>query len=435
MQLVRFAALSAVVLVLAAAPARANQTGPLTWSVPEGYRVTRTWDAGADLAGPSGVTIAIRVGLQGAAALDVGRAAIPADANQELKEMAIQVCGQTGHLVVRRNANRIHASAACVPAAGQAIAITLSAPPASYQEGCVTWGALVDGGSVSVQQPGRQARPGQGPGDHRTDDAPVRQRPAAQPRQPARHWVELRNGASWGTATLYFDGEAHSLDADEGQRIEVSAGDHTFKWQNEDGSWGEGTFAVPRYSRFTGSCPRPAEPAPAPEASGPEWSEADYQEGAKWYVNLICFSVYVVRTMDTWNFPEETYHAPAMIDPIIAELRARPDLREFAAQIPHFWARIDALWTSGTAEERYALRREGASFILKNSPGTYTIPGPDGEAGDGIDRLLRQQAREAAQLRAQRRQDQTSRTIASRSVNSWIFNQTSNAMTFTPSSW
>jgi hypothetical protein len=430
--LVRSAALAAVVLLAASAPARANQTGPLTWSAPEGFRVTRTWDGGADLAGPNGVTIAVRVGLQGAAALDVARAAIPAEANQELKEMAIQVCGQPGHLVIRRTANRSYASAACVPAAGQAIAIVLSAAPANYQEGCASWGALVDGASVSLA---RQPRPGQGPGDHRTDDAPVRQRQPAAPRQPARHWVELRNEATWGAATLYFDGEAHALDAGEGQRIEVSAGDHTFKWQNEDGSWGEGTYAVPRFSRFTGSCPRPAAPAPAPEASGPAWSEEDYAEGAKWYVNLICFSVYVIRLMDEWNFPEETYHAPAMTDPIVAELRARPDLREFAAQIPHFWDRIDGLWRSGTPEERYALRREAASFVLKNSPGTYTIPGPDGEAGDGIDRLLRQQAREAAQLRAQRRQDQTSRTIASRSVNNWIFNQTSNAMTFTPSSW
>ncbi len=433
MQLVRSAALAAVVLLAASAPARANQTGPLTWSAPEGFRVTRTWEGGADLAGPNGVTIAIRVGLQGAAALDVARAAIPAEASQELKEMAIQVCGQPGHLVVRRAGDRSYASAACVPAAGQAIAITLSAAPASYKDGCVPWGALIDGASVSVA---RQPRPGQGPGDHRTDDAPVRQRQPAAPRQAARHWVELRNEASWGTATLYFDGEAHALDAGEGQRIEVSAGDHTFRWQNEDGSWGEGTYAVPRYSRFTGSCPRPAEPAaPAPDASGPAWSEEDYVEGARWYVNLICFSLFVVQNMDEWMWKDGKLHEPAVIAPIVAELRARPELREFTAQIPHFWPRISGLWESGTAEERYALRREGASFILKNSPGTYTIPGPDGEAGDGVDRLIRQQEREYAQSRAKQRQAQAASARSSLIVNNWIFNQTSNAMTFTPASW
>lgn len=421
----------AALAVLAAAPAhaRADQVGPLVFQVPEGYRLVSSvrGGGGCDLRGPDDATISIRVGLSGGDAASVTRAVFPQGAGEEVKGVELQVAGVPGFLVVRRAANRIYAAAGCLASDGRGVAILLGAPPATYQTACAAWGGLVDGATLAAADEApvaRQPRRGQGPGDHREDVAP---------RRPARHWIELRNVADWGTATCYWDGEEHQLGPGEGQRLEVAAGVHAFRWQNTDGSWGEARYEVPRFSEFKASCPRPQEEAPA-VATG-EWSEEDLKEAARWYSNLTCLAFYFVHTMDQWPWKTEDIHAEERLAPLVAELRQREDLRAFCQQIPGAWERLKGTWASGSAEERYQLRREAALFIRRNSPESLPVPADDGVGGDEIDLILRTAQREWEQARARRQQARYVQASTNAMMENWIFNNTLGSLSFSPIRW
>ncbi len=276
--------------------------------------------------------------------------------------------------------------------------------------------------------------------------------PRAQPRpqqpvvrQPARHWVELRNIADWGQATVYWDGQQYVLAPGSAQKVEATAGTHSFKWQNPDGSWGENRFEVPRFNLFKGSCPKPrvqepaparpdAQPAPQPQEQ-PIATEEEYKEGARWYLNLYCLAIFFTREMDEWTFKPENVHKEATVNAIVGAMKKLPDFAKFCFSIPGFWQQSCDKWKNANADQRYAIRREAAQFLRSAEPDQWPIPADDGEGGDELDRLLRKQSREYRQAVLERRQVELSNYVTSSIVGNYIFANTSAAMSFTPVSW
>ncbi|MEZ0229737.1 MAG: hypothetical protein ACAI25_14010 [Planctomycetota bacterium] len=422
---------STLVAIACSAPglARADELGSLRFDVPSGYEVYKRTATGVDMRGPKDAVISLRVNVAGSEAVAVARGVLPADAKTEVKEVAIQVAGRAGHLVVRRSTNRMFASAACIPAAGKAVAIVLGAPPDSYKESCTAWGAVVDNARFAeAAAPRPQSAPAPAP----APSPPLR----TSTRAPAKHWIELRNVADYGVATVYFDGQEYKLGASAGQKLEATAGVHSFKWQNPDGSWGENRFEVPKFNLFKGSCPRPATAQPAPQpARDRDLSDEEYKEGARWFMNLACFAIYVVKTMDDWIFKVEDIHKDSVLDPIVKDMKAKPEFRDFVLSIPGFWADLCAKWKNGNEDLRYQIRRDGAIFLRNNSPESFPIPADDGRGGDEIDRFLRKERQAWDTIRAQRRQAQTTTLMTQQMMSNWLFNNTSNAMTFTPVHW
>ncbi len=413
-------------LLLAPAVAHAqlrSKCGPVTFQVPSGWTGSNNKEL-VRLFGPSGATIHIRHHQLGASACDVARAAIPADAKTELKAKAVRVAGRDGHLVVRRSADRLYAAAACM-VDGEGVVFLLGAPDSVYNDCCSVWGALVEnarieGGVADAEIPSAEpATPVKTP-----PPAPA-QAPASC--EPAKHWIELRNIADWGTSTVYWDGFEYKLAPGEGRRVEATPGNHRFKWQNTDGSWGEGVYQVPKFASFKGSCPRPepkvAEPEiPEAAAAGAPSTVTDEEalDLGRWWLNLMMLSVLTVKTADG-NYPDEYVqrlqdaNSPEL-QKIVRQIHHNRRFREFCRAIQDNWNEIVTVAKERTHARHYQMKRDMALMLNHEDGRAFAFPPADGGAGDDVDRLLRDQRRKWDEVRslrnAARRQSATSEFFA-----------------------
>jgi hypothetical protein len=201
----------------------------------------------------------------------------------------------------------------------------------------------------------------------------------------------------------------------------VGAGDHSFKYQNNDASWGETTVPVPQYATFSGGCSKQA-PAPAPREEAPPpprdeprggggggnqsgYSDEQLTLGAQYYLYLVYSGINIVmgsniqptqKVMDDFlrTAIPEAHRNKAWADVLVKMIDA----------FPAFMNEWTTAVQNGDEDTMYQNMRAAAQMLNTLDPKEF--PYVQCDEGDKVDCLIIAKRRWYQQQQQQQRQRQ-----------------------------
>jgi len=259
-----------VALMIAPSVASAESFGQLTYGVPDGWTTYPGRCPGVCLMSEaSKAVITIRT-----LSASSPKKAVESQLGKLTQGGEISVAGQAGHW----GANRSEVAAATTMGSGTVI-VVLEPSSSAREEDIAAWASLVDGSTVAG-----------------SSDTGTQNDYGDQGVAETQYSVQLVNINGACSATLSFADQQYTLGPGETRTIQVTGGDHTFRWQDNDGTAQSGRFNVPKNGRFRGGCvatvtrpepepepaPAPREPTPAPREPAPAAPSAA-PDGATYY--------------------------------------------------------------------------------------------------------------------------------------------------------